>query len=91
MKGFAETLQALRQRSGKSMYRLAQDSGIDQSYILRLERGEKDNPSCNTVLMIGFALVRNCDSVDIHDVEELLLAADYAPLRRRSRPRDLVT
>ena len=30
----------LRQRAQKSRYRVAQYSGIDQSYILRLETGE---------------------------------------------------
>ena len=88
MKGFAETLRTLRQRSGKSIYRLAQYSGIDQSYILRLETGEKANPSRDVVMMLGLALVHDSVSVGIHDVEELLMSAEYAPFRRRSKPRD---
>ncbi len=91
MKGFSETLRALRHRAGKSKYGLAQYSGLDQSYILRLETGEKANPSRDVVLMLALALVHDSDSVGIHDVEELLLAAEYAPFRRRSRPRGIGT
>ena len=41
----------------------------------------------DVVLLLGFSLVHNSDAVGIHDVEELLLSAEYAPFRRRSRPR----
>jgi transcriptional regulator with XRE-family HTH domain len=80
---FGDTLKALRKKAGKSRYRLAQYSGIDQAYIQRLETGERSNPSRDVVLMIGLALVENLSTVSLHDVDELLLAADYAPLRRR--------
>ena len=80
---FAETLQKLRSQAGKSRYRLAQYSGINEPYILRLERGERTNPSRDVVLMLGFALVANSDGVTIWDIDELLLSAGYAPLRRR--------
>ena len=80
---FGQKLRALRNQSGKSRYRLAQYSGLDQGYIQRLEAGERSNPSRDVVLMIGFALVENSSTVSLHDVDELLLAAAYAPLRRR--------
>ena len=80
---FAETLKKLRIKARKSRYRLAQYSGIDQAYLLRLESSERTNPSRDVVLMLALALVENCESVGIHDVDELLLAAGYAPLRRR--------
>lgn len=80
---FAETLKKLRSQAGKSRYRLAQYSGINEPYILRLERGERTNPSRDVVLMLGFALVANSDGVTIWDIDELLLSAGYAPLRRR--------
>ena len=83
---FADALRTLRLKSGKSKYRLAQYSGIDQAYIHRLETGERNNPSREVVLMLAFALVENSRSVDIEDIEELLLAAGYAPLRMRSVP-----
>ena len=80
---FGDKLKALRLKAGKSRYRLAQYSGIDQAYIQRLETGERSSPSRDVVLMIGFALVENSSTVSLHDVDELLLAAAYAPLRRR--------
>ena len=86
MKGFSEKFRMLRHRAGKSKYRVAQYSGIDQSYVLRLETGEKANPSRDVVLMLALALSNNSDAVGIDDVEELLLAAGYAPFRRRGKP-----
>ena len=86
MKEFSETFSTLRHRARKSKYKIAQYSGIDQSYILRLETGEKSNPSRDVVMMLGLALAHNSDVVGIDEVEELLLAAGYAPFRRRERP-----
>ncbi len=82
---FGKALKSLRLKSDKSRYRLAQYSGIDQSYIQRLETGEKNNPSRDIVLLLAFALVENSDSVSIDDVDFLLLAAGFAPLRGRER------
>ena len=82
MMTFAERLKMLRMRSGKSRYRLAQYTGIDQAYILRLETGERSHPSREIVQMLALALVENSQRVDIEDIDELLLAAGYAPLRR---------
>ena len=87
---FAERLKTLRIKAGKSRYRLAQYSGIDQAYIHRLETGERNNPSREIVLMLGFALVADPDSVAISDINELLLSAGYAPLRRRGETGDAV-
>jgi transcriptional regulator with XRE-family HTH domain len=86
---FAQELKQLRAKAGKSRYRLAQYSGINEAYILRLERGERANPSRDVVLMLGLALVENSDSVAIWDIDGLLLAASYAPLRRRGEPAGL--
>ena len=80
---FGETLKKLRLKSAKSRYRLAQYSGITEAYILRLETGERSNPSRDVVLMLGLALLKGSDSLDVWDVDVLLLAAGYAPLRRR--------
>lgn len=80
---FADMLRKLRLRAGKSRYRLAQYSGIDQAYVQRLETGERGNPSRDVVLMLALALVENSETVGLHDVDEFLLAAGYAPLRRR--------
>jgi transcriptional regulator with XRE-family HTH domain len=88
---FAETLKKLRTKAGKSRYRLAQYSGINEAYTLRLERGERANPSRDVVLMLGLALVESSDSVGIWDIDELLLSAGYAPLRRRGESGSFAT
>ena len=80
---FSGRLLTLRTKSGKSRYKLAQYSGLDESYILRLESGEKRNPSRDTVMKLGFALVSGCPEVAMDDVNALLLAAEYAPIRTR--------
>ena len=80
---FGETLKKLRLKSAKSRYRLAKYSGLNQAYILRLERGDRRNPSRDIVLMLGLALVESSDSVALWDIDELLLSAGYAHLRRR--------
>ena len=80
---FGERLKALRVKAKKSRYRLAQYSGIDQAYLLRLESGERTNPSRDIVIMLSLALVENSERVTVHDIDELLLTAGYAPLKRR--------
>ncbi len=82
---FADALRTLRLKAGKSRYRLAQFSGVDEAYILRLERGHRSNPSRDVVLMLAIALVENSETANIYDVDALLLAAGYAPLRRRGQ------
>ena len=80
---FSRTLKRLRVKSGKTKYKLAQYSGLDEAYVLRLESGERHNPSRDTVMKLGLALVSDSATVSIHDVNELLLAGGYAPLRGR--------
>ena len=80
---FSQTLRRLRLQSGKSRYKLAQYSGISEAYLLRLESGERRNPSRDTVLKLALALVAGASSVSLCDVNELLLAGDYAALRGR--------
>ena len=82
---FGDKLYNLRAKAGKSRYRLWQLTGLDQSYLGRLEKGEK-NPSRNTVMLLGLALVHGCDEITCDDIDDLMLAAGYAPLRYM-RPR----
>ena len=81
---FSGTLKTLREKSGKSRYRLAQCSGLDEGYLGRLESGQRRNPSRDTVIKIGLALVQDTAEVSIHDVQELLLSAGFAPLLGRN-------
>ncbi len=77
---FGDRLHNLRTRAGKSNYRLWQLTGLDQAFLGRLEKGEK-NPSRNTVIMLGLALVHGCSEITCDEIDELLLSAGYAPLR----------
>ncbi|MCL5960215.1 MAG: helix-turn-helix domain-containing protein [Chloroflexi bacterium] len=79
---FAELLQVLRERAKKSRYELHKVTGLDQAYLKRLEDGSKTNPSRETVLMLCFALARGNEDIHLEDIDELLLSAGYAPLRR---------
>ncbi|MBC8281127.1 MAG: helix-turn-helix domain-containing protein [Chloroflexi bacterium] len=80
---FGETLKALRMKSGRSRYRIAQYCGITEPYIMRLEKGDRSNPSKDVVFMLGLALIKGSEELDIWDVDMLLLSAGYAELRRR--------
>jgi len=82
-KTFGQLLRQLRNKVNKSRYQLWKFSGIDQSYIAKLENGKKDCPSRATVILLGMALLRNSAQIDLSDIEELLLAADFVPLRKR--------
>ena len=82
---FSRTLRRLRSQSGKSRYKLAQFSSLNEAYILRLESGARQNPSRDTVVKLGLALVTGSSTVSIDDVNELLLSGGYAPLRGRGK------
>ena len=80
---FSRTLKRLRSKSGKTRYKLALHSGLNEAYVLRLESGERQNPSRDTVMKLGLDLVADSATVSIHDGNELLLAGGFAPLRGR--------
>jgi len=80
---FASALKRLRIKAGKSRYKLAQWTGLSEPYLLRLENGERANPSRDVVMMLSLALVAESQAIDLYDVEELMLSARYAPLRKR--------
>ena len=81
---FGDTLHNLRTRAGKSRYRLWQLTGLDQSYLGRLEKGEK-KPSPNTVMMLGLALVHGCTEITCDDIDDLLLAGRELPQGHANR------
>ena len=83
---FGKELEKLRMRAGKSPYRLAKYSGLNQAYILRLENGTRGNPSRDVVIMLGSALVESSDSVALWDIDELLMSAEYAPFAGEAKP-----
>ena len=80
---FAQHFAKLRRKSGKSKYAIAQYTGIDQAYLSRLESGEKAKPSREIVLAIALALTSETNGLSIYDIDELLMSAEYAPIRKR--------
>lgn len=52
---FGHELRRLRQRAGVSQYRLASWSGVDQSYVARLEQGNR-LPSVAVLVALGHGL-----------------------------------
>ena len=85
MSEFGKKLCSLRRKCGRSRYNLARFSGLSEAYILRLETGERRNPSRDVVIMLALSLVRASDVFEVWDIDELLTSASYAPLRRRGQ------
>ncbi len=78
----ARYLQQQLRRRGKSLYFLAEFTGLDIRYLRRLASGEKRNPSTEALVKIAFALVA-CEEEFRRDprlplvLGELLLAGGY--------------
>ena len=80
---FSGALARLLKRSGKTKYRVAELSGLDEGYLSRLESGKRLNSSRDTVLKIGLALVQDSDQISRDDVNAPLMSAGHAPLISR--------
>ena len=87
---FSSCLNRYLRRSGLSLSQLARRSWLDISYVSRLvhlesdplnprldEPAEQRRPSRDAVIRLGLAM-----QLPLEDVDELLLAAGYAPLVR---------
>ncbi len=75
---FGALVRTLRNRYGErgmSLTELARRTGMDRAYLMRLETGERENPSWRAVVLIARAL-------ELSDgrTNDLLEAAYYAPL-----------
>ena len=76
---FAKALKKSRKEAKLTGYALAKDSGVDPTYLARLEREEKVRPGRQLVLLIGQALLDNSGKISLKDVDRLLKAAGYRP------------
>ena len=66
----------LRFRQQKRQADIARDCWLDESYVSRLISGERVNPSRDAlILLAGWGL-----ELAVHEVDEVLMAADYKPL-----------
>ena len=75
MNDFAELLRRLRLEADLSQNALAKKTGVDPSYINRIERGERQPPSVGVIHDIARAL-----ELDEFSTNQLLLSAGYAPI-----------
>lgn len=87
MNEFQTTLKRLLAESGKSVTQVAVLGGVDRAYLLRLLRGEKSNPSVETLFRIWMGLSIDASVVEDyptfqHGLTELLTACarSNAPL-----------
>jgi transcriptional regulator with XRE-family HTH domain len=73
MTTFGAVLAAYRRERGWSQYRLAEEAEIDDSYISRLETGDRmPGRDVTERLIVGFGL-------NEQDADRFRLAAGYAP------------
>jgi len=63
-------------RRGKTQAQIARDSWLADSYVSRLLKGDRINPSRDALVLLGcWGLELSVDEMD-----ELLIAAEYKPL-----------
>ncbi len=87
---FQSTLQRLIAQSGKSLSEIAELADVDRSYLMRLARGDKDNPSPETLVKIWIGIcmdsrLAKADPTFVHGLAEMMLAAGlsrYATAKR---------
>jgi transcriptional regulator with XRE-family HTH domain len=66
----------VRFRKNKRQAQIARDAWLDESYVSRLISGERVNPSRDALILLGaFGL-----ELPVHELDEVLMAADYKPL-----------
>ena len=87
---FQKVLQRLITQSGKSTTAIANLSGCDRAYILRLINGEKVNPSPETVARIWLGVCMDAEVVKnyptfVHGLVELMLAVGMTRLAASKR------
>lgn len=73
---FTKLLRQAYEQCDKSQADIARDAWIDPGYLSKLLSGEKTNPSRDTIIRLavyGLSLTR-------YDTDDLLLAAEFAPL-----------
>ena len=66
----------LRFRKGKRQADVARDAWLDESYVSRLISGERTKPSRDALILLGSWGLE----LAVHELDELLMAADYKPL-----------
>ena len=76
---YLEVLNEHHTRSGMSLREVAQSCNFDHSYLSLVLAGKRQ-PRRDVIIALGFAY-----SLELGDVDEILLLAGYPPLGRNSR------
>jgi hypothetical protein len=66
----------LRFRKSKNQAHIASDAWLDESYVSRLLSGERAHPSRDALILLGAWGLE----LPVHELDEVLMAADYKPL-----------
>jgi transcriptional regulator with XRE-family HTH domain len=72
---FSSLLRSFRERAGRSRNNLAQEVGVDPSYLTRIEHGDREPPRLHIVEALARAL-----RLPLSDTNRLLVAAGFAPV-----------
>lgn len=75
----AEIVRTYVDRDGRSLNEIALCGLIDVAYLWRLRAGQRRQPSRDVLIRLGLAL-----RLEPEEVDQLLVAADYAPITLRS-------
>jgi hypothetical protein len=66
----------VRFRKNKRQAAISRDAWLDESYVSRLISGERSHPSRDALILLGgWGL-----ELDVHELDEVLIAAEYKPL-----------
>jgi hypothetical protein len=68
---FSRAFDRLLKETKVSCYQIGKYAQLDEAYLSRLRRGEKNNPSPLAILKIGLAFAHLSPNVKLQDIEEL--------------------
>ena len=82
-------IEAAREKADLTVYGLAILSDVDETYLRRLLNGQRRNPSRDTLIFLGEALMQFDDSFKRKHLEKVLKNAGLRPLPRKWTPREI--
>jgi transcriptional regulator with XRE-family HTH domain len=68
---FSRAFSQLLEKAGTSCYKISQYTNLDEGYLSRLKKGERENPSPETITKISLALTHYSDKVKLYDIQKL--------------------
>ena len=80
---FKKAFREILNKSGLSCYKVSKYSHIDEPYLSRLIRGERKNPSEETVTKIALAIAHLSDRITIYDIDELFKSIGHSLFREK--------